>query len=78
MEADSLAQSVEMSAVPWPLLKLCFSVISNLREMVLLSDNARKGLSYSLGEIILNQKCQGLFTLSHRPSCSVVYVRELL
>lgn len=25
MEADSLAQSVEMSAVPWPQLKLCFS-----------------------------------------------------
>ncbi len=31
MEADSLAQSLEMSAVPWPLLKLCFSVISTLR-----------------------------------------------
>lgn len=47
MEADSLAQSVEMSAVPWPLLKLCFSVISNLQEIVVLSETARKDLSHS-------------------------------
>lgn len=44
MEADSLAQSVEMSAVPWPLLKLCFSVISNLLKAVLLSETAREDL----------------------------------
>lgn len=64
MEADSLAQSVEMSAVPWPLLKLCFYMISNLQEMVLLSEIAREDLYHSLGKIILNHKCQGLFTLS--------------
>lgn len=78
MEADSLAQPVEMSAVPWPLLKLCFSVISNLQEIVLLSETAPEYLSHGLGEIILNQKCQGLFKLSHRPSCFVVFVSELL
>lgn len=66
MEADSLAQSVEMSAVPWPLLKLCFSVISNLWEIVLLSETAREHLSHGVGEIILNHKCQGLFTLPSR------------
>lgn len=49
MEADSLAQSVEMSAVPWPLLKLCFPVISNLREMVSLSETARKDPSRGFG-----------------------------
>lgn len=43
MEADSLAQSVEMSAVPWPLLKLCFPLISALWEMMLLSKNCLKG-----------------------------------
>lgn len=76
MEADSLAQSVEMSAVPWPLLKLCFffSVISNLLEMVLLAETARKDLSCA---IILNQKCESLFTLSHRPPHCVVIVIDL-
>ena len=45
MEADSLAQSVEMSAVPWPPLQLCFSVISNREEIeLLLFETARKGI----------------------------------
>lgn len=38
-----MAQSVEMSAVTWPLLKLCFfSVISTVWEMVLLSETTQK------------------------------------
>lgn len=61
-----MAQSVEMSAVTWPLLKLCFfSVISTVWEMVLLSETTQKKQSQGLEEILLDQKCQGLFALSH-------------
>lgn len=68
MEADSLAQAVEMSAVPWPLLKLWFSVISNLQEIVRLPETAGKDLSRVMGEISVNLKCHSLYTLCRWPS----------
>lgn len=65
METESVARSVEMSAVIFFFLTCCYF---ERKEMVLLWET----------QILSGQKCQGLITLLRWLPCCIVFVRSLL